>query len=144
MDLVHIVVLAVLQGIVEFLPISSSGHLILVPALLGTALLSAGGSALNHVWERDTDALMERTVDRPLPAGRLSSTEVLTFGAVTMSLGIAYLLLTVGWLTALQKTADSTKGNRTLGGLYTDKPRKYAAAEVWSAAVGDCDTTCRQ
>lgn len=35
MDLVHVVVLAVLQGLVEFLPISSSGHLILVPALLG-------------------------------------------------------------------------------------------------------------
>lgn len=35
MDLLHIIVLAVLQGIVEFLPISSSGHLILVPALLG-------------------------------------------------------------------------------------------------------------
>ena len=35
MDLVHVVVLAVLQGVVEFLPISSSGHLILVPALLG-------------------------------------------------------------------------------------------------------------
>jgi undecaprenyl-diphosphatase len=31
----QIVVLAVLQGIVEFLPISSSGHLILVPSLLG-------------------------------------------------------------------------------------------------------------
>ena len=35
MDLVQVVVLAVLQGLVEFLPISSSGHLILVPALLG-------------------------------------------------------------------------------------------------------------
>lgn len=35
MDLVHVVVLAVMQGLVEFLPISSSGHLILVPALLG-------------------------------------------------------------------------------------------------------------
>lgn len=35
MDLIHVVVLAVMQGIVEFLPISSSGHLILVPALLG-------------------------------------------------------------------------------------------------------------
>ncbi len=35
MDLIQILVLAVLQGLVEFLPISSSGHLILVPALLG-------------------------------------------------------------------------------------------------------------
>ena len=35
MDLIQVLVLAVLQGLVEFLPISSSGHLILVPALLG-------------------------------------------------------------------------------------------------------------
>ncbi|MGD8323801.1 MAG: undecaprenyl-diphosphate phosphatase, partial [Gammaproteobacteria bacterium] len=35
MTLFEAVVLAVLQGFTEFLPISSSGHLILVPALLG-------------------------------------------------------------------------------------------------------------
>lgn len=35
MDLVHAVALAVLQGFTEFLPISSSAHLILLPRLLG-------------------------------------------------------------------------------------------------------------
>ncbi len=35
MDLLHIVVLALVQGLTEFLPISSSGHLVLVPAFLG-------------------------------------------------------------------------------------------------------------
>ena len=35
MTLFEAVVLAVLQGLTEFLPISSSGHLVLVPALLG-------------------------------------------------------------------------------------------------------------
>lgn len=35
MTLLHIVVIALVQGITEFLPISSSGHLILVPALTG-------------------------------------------------------------------------------------------------------------
>jgi undecaprenyl-diphosphatase len=35
LDLVQVIVLALIQGITEFLPISSSGHLILIPALLG-------------------------------------------------------------------------------------------------------------
>ena len=35
MPLLHIVVLALVQGITEFLPISSSGHLVLVPAVTG-------------------------------------------------------------------------------------------------------------
>ena len=35
MDIIQIVILAVVQGVTEFLPISSSAHLILVPQLLG-------------------------------------------------------------------------------------------------------------
>ncbi|MCK5875996.1 MAG: undecaprenyl-diphosphate phosphatase [Candidatus Marithrix sp.] len=35
MDILHIIILAILQGITEFLPISSSGHLILFPQLTG-------------------------------------------------------------------------------------------------------------
>jgi len=35
MDLVHIIVLAVVQGLTEFLPISSSAHLVLTPRVLG-------------------------------------------------------------------------------------------------------------
>ena len=35
MDPIHVIVLAIVQGLSEFLPISSSGHLILVPSLLG-------------------------------------------------------------------------------------------------------------
>ncbi len=37
MDLIHIVVLAVVQGLTEFLPISSSAHLVLAPRVLGFA-----------------------------------------------------------------------------------------------------------
>ncbi len=43
-------------------------------------LVAAGASALNMVLERDTDALMQRTRERPLPAGRLRAAEALAFG----------------------------------------------------------------
>ncbi|MDX2473323.1 MAG: undecaprenyl-diphosphate phosphatase, partial [Candidatus Krumholzibacteria bacterium] len=36
MELVHMIVLAAVQGLTEFLPVSSSGHLVLIQALLGT------------------------------------------------------------------------------------------------------------
>ena len=41
--------------------------LLLVNTLLGTGLLACGAAALNQYLERDFDALMERTADRPLP-----------------------------------------------------------------------------
>jgi heme o synthase len=39
---------------------------LLVHTLLGTALVAGGASALNQVWERETDGLMHRTRKRPL------------------------------------------------------------------------------
>ncbi len=44
---------------------------VVLGVLAGTALVGGGCSALNAWWERDRDAHMQRTVDRPLPAGRL-------------------------------------------------------------------------
>lgn len=40
--------------------------------LAGVFLMSAGASAINHIIERYTDALMQRTMKRPLPSGRMS------------------------------------------------------------------------
>jgi protoheme IX farnesyltransferase len=74
--------------------------LLLANTLLGTALVAGSASALNQWLERDSDALMDRTADRPLPAGRLGSAEVLLFGAATIALGLLYLALAVNWTTA--------------------------------------------
>src|SRR3712207_2566526 len=41
-------------------------------AVFGTALAAAGAAALNQWWERRLDALMQRTRERPIPAGRMS------------------------------------------------------------------------
>ncbi len=69
--------------------------------LFGTALLSAGSSALNQVIERDLDGLMRRTEDRPLPAGRMSPDFALFFGIAIAIGGLLELALGANLLTAL-------------------------------------------
>lgn len=74
--------------------------LVLLHVLVGTLLVSASASALNQWLERASDSLMERTADRPLPAGRLSSFEVLAFATFTIISGLAYLTYAVNLVTA--------------------------------------------
>ena len=63
----------------------------LASVLAGTGLVAAGASTLNMVLEQRTDALMRRTQNRPLPAGRLRPFEALAWGAVLTISGIAFL-----------------------------------------------------
>jgi protoheme IX farnesyltransferase len=69
-------------------------------ALAGTALVAAGASAWNAVFERESDARMERTRERPLPAGRLGAAPAAAFAAATSALGLAVLAATGGALAA--------------------------------------------
>ena len=73
---------------------------VLFHTLLGTALVGGGAGALNELIERKYDALMKRTENRPLPAGRLAPVEAGTFGALIALAGIAELMLFVNPLTA--------------------------------------------
>jgi heme o synthase len=62
-------------------------------AVVGAGLVAAGASALNQLLERDVDARMRRTQDRPLPAGKLQPGEVLVFGCAAAVSGVVYLAL---------------------------------------------------
>ena len=74
--------------------------LVLLSSMAGMLLLACSGNAMNMFIERYTDFLMPRTSNRPLPAGRLSATEVATFGAVTLGASLAILLACTNWQTA--------------------------------------------
>jgi len=76
-------------------------YALLIHTLAATALLAAGASALNQLLERDYDAKMRRTQDRPLPAGRLQPTTVMIFGGVCSVAGLVYLALAVNLLTSV-------------------------------------------
>ena len=64
-------------------------------AMLGTMLVAASASAANQWLERRHDARMTRTASRPLPAGRITSHEVLLFAALTLVAGGLQLALFV-------------------------------------------------
>lgn len=63
----------------------------LIVVTIGVALLGAGSSMLNHVMEVETDAQMERTKNRPLPAGRVDPALVERTGGVLVVAGTLLL-----------------------------------------------------
>jgi protoheme IX farnesyltransferase len=74
---------------------------LMINALAATALLASGASALNQLLEREYDAKMRRTQDRPLPSGRLQPTTVAIFGGACSVAGLVYLALAVNLLTSV-------------------------------------------
>lgn len=79
----------------------SMNGLLLFHTLLGTAFVAAGAAALNQLIEREHDAKMQRTEDRPLPSGRLQPGTVLVFGGAISGVGLIYLALAVNLLTSI-------------------------------------------
>ena len=75
--------------------------LLFIHTLLGTALVAGGTAALNQWMEREADAKMRRTKNRPLPAGRLDPSRAFWFGLLLAVAGIAYLAAFTNLLTGL-------------------------------------------
>jgi protoheme IX farnesyltransferase len=67
---------------------------------LGGYLSAGGAGAVNHYWDRDIDARMRRTADRPIPSGRVSPAAALRFGCILAALSFLLMSLTVGVLAA--------------------------------------------
>jgi protoheme IX farnesyltransferase len=63
--------------------------------------LSAGGAgAINHYWDRDIDARMHRTANRPIPSGRVRPLAAVCFGIALQVASFLLLSLTVNVLSA--------------------------------------------
>jgi protoheme IX farnesyltransferase len=105
---------------------------LLLCTLLGTTLVVAGANALNMYLERDVDALMSRTRNRPLPSGRLPAEAALAFGVATSAVSLPLLSFGVNPLTG------------ALGAIsliiyvlaYTPLKRKSTAALLVGAVPG--------
>ncbi len=66
-----------------------------IHACLGTALVAASASVLNQWIEKDRDGVMTRTCKRPLPSGRVASSQAAWMGWVMVVVGSIYLGLLV-------------------------------------------------
>jgi len=65
----------------------------IVPLLIGVFLLAAGASAINHIIEHKTDALMSRTKNRPIPSGRMSILQAEIWTLIFLLFGTIILLI---------------------------------------------------
>src|SRR5690606_23179235 len=75
------------------------------PALAFTAILcitvgAGAAGTLNQWYEADIDALMKRTAQRPLPAGRMDRDSALQFGIMLAVLSVVVVELATNWRAA--------------------------------------------
>lgn len=61
--------------------------------ILGGMLVTAASNGSNQIWERETDKLMKRTQNRPLPTGAMSVNEGLVLVVLSLVSGIILLYL---------------------------------------------------
>jgi protoheme IX farnesyltransferase len=73
--------------------------------MVGGFLAAGGANALNQYMDRDIDHVMVRTRRRPLPGGRMTPRQVLTFGIALSALSFALLWSAANLLTALMALA---------------------------------------
>jgi protoheme IX farnesyltransferase len=104
----------------------------LAATLAGVALAAAGTMALNQWMERDLDARMVRTRERPLPAGRLEPGAALVFGLVVLAVGLGVLAAGVNAPCTLVTAAIAASYLL----LYTPLKRVTPAASLVGAVPG--------
>lgn len=142
--------LVVFTGVVGMMLAPGALHPVLAAAaLLGLALGAGGAGAVNMWIDRDIDAVMERTRERPVPAGRVPAAEALGLGVALSLIGILLMGLAANWTAALLLAASSlfyvfvytawlkrrTPQNIVIGGAAGALPPVIG----WAAVTGGTD-----
>jgi heme o synthase len=118
---------------------------------LGGALSAGGAGAVNHALDRDIDALMKRTADRPVASGRVTPQAAIIYGCLLACASFALLALAVNPLAAVLAMSGflgyvvvytlwlkrSTPQNIVIGGAAGAVPPLVA----WAATTGGLDWT---
>jgi protoheme IX farnesyltransferase len=121
----------------------------LLAGTFGIGLAACSAAALNHVVESRTDALMERTRNRPLPQGGLTRGQALVFAIVLGTISMIVLDVLVNRITAILTFASligyavvytmylkhATPQNIVIGGAAGAAPPVLG----WTAVTGSVD-----
>jgi heme o synthase len=121
--------LSVMTAVVGYFSVRTAWDApIFVATLLGTSFAAAGVAALNQWMECETDAVMKRTADRPLPSGRVAPGSAFVLGWALCAAGLAVLFAKVNGLAAFFALATIV----SYLALYTPAKRWSR----WSTEIG--------
>jgi protoheme IX farnesyltransferase len=121
---------------------------LLLFTILGTSCAAGGSSVLNHFLERNIDRQMERTKNRPIPAGLVKPASALSFGVTLVLVGVFLLVFKTNLLTAFLALLSTflyvviytpmkrlTWLNTSLGAI----PGALPPVGGWTAATGELE-----
>lgn len=117
---------------VGFILSSGSLEIRLIWTLAGVFLLASGSSALNEYQEKDRDALMARTMNRPIPSGRISPASALIFSIAMLVSGFGILFIFTDFITLMLGFTALIWYNV----IYTPLKIRYAMAVVPGSVIG--------
>jgi protoheme IX farnesyltransferase len=120
---------------------------LMIYGLIGIGFASASAAAINHFIDRNADAKMRRTQNRPLPQGTLSSANVLVFATILGVSAMILLITKVNMITAILTFLSlfgyafiytcylkrATPQNIVIGGLFGSTPPLLG----WCAMTGE-------
>lgn len=128
----RIALMVLVSTYVGFTMAGGRGGWLLGATLLATALACMGASVLNQVIEHHRDALMQRTRNRPIPAGRITAASALVLGLALALTGALVALISVNGLMAA--VLVFTVASYTL--VYTPLKQVTSLATIVGAVPG--------
>lgn len=99
---------------------------------LGLLLVACGSAVINHYQERNTDALMARTKNRPIPSGKITPNNALIISIILVVAGFIILTLSGGILAGSLSLLNIIWYN----GIYTPLKKKTPLAIIPGSMVG--------
>src|SRR5699024_1002026 len=106
---------------------------LIAATLVGGATAAGSANTLNMYYDRDIDAVMNRTRKRPLVTGEITPRAALVFGIVLGLFSVAWLWLTVNWVAAVLAAAANVM--YSVG--YTVLLKRHTRQNiVWGGAAG--------